>query len=94
MPIAKPANFDDVAVARPKMPTPVREAIAAKKEALAAEFAKYDGAGEGKVSYEVLQEVLASFGLELNDQALITLMRRFDLEKEGKVSYEQILSMA
>ena len=68
--------------------------IAAKKEALAAEFAKYDGAGEGKVSYEVLQEVLASFGLELNDQALITLMRRFDLEKEGKVSYEQILSMA
>ena len=68
--------------------------IATKKEALAAEFAKYDGAGEGKVSYEVLQEVLASFGLELNDQALITLMRRFDLEKEGKVSYEQILSMA
>ena len=36
MPIAKPANFDDVAVARPKMPTPVREAIAAKKEAAAA----------------------------------------------------------
>ena len=68
--------------------------IAAKKEALAAEFAKYDGAGEGKVSYEVLQEVLASFGLELNDQALITLMRRFDLEKEGKVSYMEILSMA
>ena len=36
MPIAKPATFDDVAVARPKMPTPVREAIAAKKEAAAA----------------------------------------------------------
>ena len=46
------------------------------------------------MSYEVLQEVLASFGLELNDQALITLMRRFDLEKEGKVSYMEILSMA
>ena len=32
--------------------------------------------------------------MELNDQVLITLMRRFDLNKEGLVDYKGFMGMA
>lgn len=64
-----------------------------KKEALLEKFVQTDKANSGLVSYEVLQDALAANDMELNDQVLITLMRRFDLEKDGNISYNDLLNL-
>ena len=46
------------------------------------------------VSYAEFQDLLASNGMELNDQVLITLMRQFDKEQNGMVAYEEFLALA
>ena len=50
-------------------------------------FKLADPNGSGLVSYEVLQETLMKCDMELNDQVLITLMRRFDLSKDGNIAW-------
>ena len=68
--------------------------VMAEKRALLEEaFKAADVNGTGLVSYEVLQEVLMKCDMELNDQVLITLMRRFDLDKSGKINYEDLLAL-
>jgi len=65
-----------------------------KKDVLLAATKKEDPKGVGKISYDVLQDVLSENDMELTDQVLITLMRRFDLDKNGMVSYVDFLSLA
>ena len=36
-------------------------------------------------------DVLANNDMELNDQVLITLMRRYDVNKDGNIAYEDLL---
>jgi len=57
-------------------------------------FQAQDPAGTGQVSYDVLQDVLISNDMELNDQVLITIMRRFDLKKDGHINYQHFLKLA
>ena len=38
--------------------------------------------------------MLSANDMELNDQVLITLMRRYDLNKDGNVNYKDMLSLA
>jgi len=64
-----------------------------KKATLAAKFVAADAGATGFVSYEVLQDALAANDMELNDQVLITLMRRFDLNKDGSIAYNDLLNM-
>jgi len=70
--------------------TPV---VKEKKDALMAAFKEADVAGTGFVSYEILQDKLAANDMELNDQVLISLMRRFDLNKDGNIAYEDLLKL-
>jgi len=65
-----------------------------KKSQLAAAFQQCDPSGSGVISYEVMQDVLSENDMELNDQVLITLMRRFDLKKDGNITYGDFLSLA
>ena len=64
-----------------------------KKAALLEAFAAVDTAGSGEVSYEVIQDALSTNDLELNDQVLITLMRRFDTDHTGMVKYNELLGV-
>ena len=64
-----------------------------KKSALGSKFVEADKAASGFVSYEVLQDALAGNDMELNDQVLITLMRRFDLNKDGNIAYNDLLNL-
>jgi hypothetical protein len=65
-----------------------------KKHMIQAELAQADPHGTGAVSYETLQQVLTAADMELNDQVLITLMRRFDLNRDGNVAYNELLMLA
>ena len=65
-----------------------------KRDVLAAGFAAADTDGVGTVSYDVMQDVLMSNDMELNDQVLITLLRRFDLNKDGNIAYNDMLELA
>ena len=38
----------------------------------------------------MLQEVLMKCDMELNDQVLITIMRRYDLAKDGNISWVEL----
>merc|ERR1711988_254077 len=60
---------------------------------LEVKFKGIDGAGSGLVTYEALQDALTESKMELNDQVLITLMRRFDINKDGTVNYNDLLSL-
>ena len=42
------------------------------------------------MSYEAFQEVLSGNDMELNDQVLITIMRRYDLAKDGNSSWVEL----
>merc|ERR1712150_63843 len=64
-----------------------------KKEVLKAKFKEADVASSGFVSYEILQDILAGCDMELNDQVLISLMRRFDLNKDGNIAYNDLLEL-
>ena len=65
--------------------------VMAEKRALLEEaFKAADVNGTGLVSYEVLQEVLMKCDMELNDQVLITIMRRYDLAKDGNISWVEL----
>jgi len=48
----------------------------------------------GFVSYESFQDVLADNDMELNDQVLITLMRRYDYGKDGYINYGDLMLLA
>jgi hypothetical protein len=65
-----------------------------KEIALNASFVTADPSATGLVSYEAFQGVLAANSMELNDQVLITLMRRFDLNKDGNISYSSMMSLS
>jgi len=65
-----------------------------KAEELTAYFKGEDEGGSGFVSYEVLQSALAAYDMELNDQVLITLMRKYDYSKDGTVAYADLISLA
>jgi len=67
--------------------------MAEKKEVLSAAFQQADANGTGMVSYEVLQEVLMKCDMELNDQVLISLMRRYDLGKDGNISWKEFVML-
>jgi len=64
-----------------------------KKSALSAKFQASDPSGTGFVTYETLQDALAANDMELNDQVLITLMRRFDVHKDGNIAYNDLLNL-
>merc|ERR1719238_1504556 len=64
--------------------------MAEKKALLEEAFKAADVNGTGLVSYEVLQEVLMKCDMELNDQVLITNMRRYDLAKDGNISWVEL----
>jgi len=64
-----------------------------KKDKLMKAF-KEQETKSGFVSYETLQDVLSENDMELNDQVLITLMRRYDLSKDGNIAYEQFIMLS
>ena len=64
--------------------------MAEKKALLEEAFKAADVNGTGLVSYEVLQEVRMKCDMELNDQVLITTMRRYDLAKDGNISWVEL----
>lgn len=66
--------------------------LAEKREALLADFAAADRSESGYVNYEPFQAALAGAGMELNDQVLVTLLRRFDVRKDGTVSYRELMN--
>jgi hypothetical protein len=57
-------------------------------------FAKADPAAAGLISYETFQDALSECDMDLNDQVLITLMRRFDMNKDGNIKYDDMMSLA
>jgi len=65
-----------------------------KKAALAPAFQAADPSGTGYVSYDRLQDILSEGDMELNDQVLITLMRRYDYNKDGNIKWEDMLMLA
>lgn len=68
--------------------------VMAEKKALLEEACKVaDPNGSGLVSYEVLQEVLMKCDMELNDQVLITIMRRYDLAKDGNINWQEFVML-
>lgn len=67
--------------------------LAEKSGGLNAAFAAADASSTGKVSYETFQDILGANDMELNDQVLITLMRRFDLNKDGNISYADLMTL-
>ena len=67
---------------------------AAKAAALGAAFKGADPSETGFVSYDVLQDILAENDMELNDQVLITLMRRYDYNKDGNIKWVDFMSLA
>jgi len=64
-----------------------------KSAALSAACSAVDQ-GTDFVSYDVLQDVLAEQDMELNDQVLITLMRRFDYKKDGHIQWKDLMTLA
>ena len=64
-----------------------------KYNTLNSSFDQADPSGIGLVSYEVLQDVLSANDMELNDQVLITLMRRYDLNKDGNIAYKDLMAL-
>jgi len=67
--------------------------LSEKKDALAEAFKSADPSATGVVSYEVVQDALSANDLELNDQVLITLMRRFDTDHTGNIKYKELLGI-
>ena len=65
-----------------------------KKGQLGSAFQAADPSSSGFVSYETLQDVLSENDMELNDQVLITIMRRYDLNKDGNIAYNDFLTLA
>jgi len=72
----------------------LKPVLSEKAQALNDLFAANDPSGTGKISYEALQEVLNQSDIELNDQVLITLMRRFDANRDGNIDYKNLMSLA
>ena len=65
-----------------------------KKTPLEGALVAADPSGSGFVTYEALQDILSENDMDLNDQVLITLMRRFDLNKDGNIKYTDLMSLA
>jgi len=65
-----------------------------KAVVMAEAFSAADPGKTGLISYEMLQEALMKCDMELNDQVLITLMRRFDLSKDGNIAWQELLMLA
>jgi hypothetical protein len=64
-----------------------------KAEALNAGFKSADTSDTGFVTYDLLQDILSDNDMELNDQVLITLMRRYDYKKDGKINYVDLVGL-
>merc|ERR1719181_1839442 len=64
-----------------------------KSGALIASFKVADPAATGFVSYDALQDILSENDMELNDQVLITLMRRYDYGKNGNIKYADLMML-
>jgi len=75
------------------LPSSLRPCSRRSSSSLGPSFAAADAAGTGLVSYETLQDVLSANDMELNDQVLITLMRRYDLNKDGNIAYKDLMSL-
>ena len=65
-----------------------------KKAVLMPAFKVADAAESGFIPYEALQDILSENDMDLNDQVLITLMRRYDLMKDGNIKYEDLMSLS
>ena len=65
-----------------------------KASVLSPAFEAADPSGTGFVSYETLQDVLSENDMDLNDQVLITLMRRYDYNKDGNIKYSDMMMLA
>merc|ERR1711988_241923 len=65
--------------------------VAEKASELKAKFDGLDSAKAGAVSYDQLREVLEACEIQLNDQALITILRRFDHDGSGMINIEEFL---
>jgi len=65
-----------------------------KASVLAPALKAADPAGTGFVSYEMLQDILSENDMDLNDQVLITLMRRYDYNKDGNIKYDDMMMLA
>jgi len=65
-----------------------------KAPMLSAAMKAADPTGSGFVSYDALQDILSENDMELNDQVLITLMRRFDYHKDGNIKYDDLMALA
>lgn len=72
----------------------LKPVLSEKAQGLNGAFAQYDTSGSGLISYEALQEILNQCDIELNDQVLITLMRRFDVNRDGNIDYKNLMSLA
>jgi len=70
----------------------LKPAMGEKGAEIQAAFQACDASGAGFVTYDDLQNCLSKCGLELNDQALITIMRRWDLNKDGTIAYKEFLT--
>ena len=64
------------------------------KTGLDAAFKAADAGDTGFVSYDILQDILSENDMELNDQVLITLMRRYDYAKDGNIKYLDLMALA
>jgi hypothetical protein len=65
-----------------------------KAATLDAAFRSVDAACTGYVTYDALQDILSESDMELNDQVLITLMRRYDYNKDGNIKYSDLMVLA
>jgi hypothetical protein len=71
----------------------LRAPLNEKKQALLDALQKMDPDNTGTVSYDVVQQVLSENDLELNDQVLITLLRRYDTQHTGDINYVELLAL-
>merc|ERR1711988_816809 len=69
----------------------LKPVLTTKAEEIKSAFEALDRDSNGYVSYDEFREVLMANGIDLNDQALITLFRRWDLDGDGRVSYAEFL---
>lgn len=66
--------------------------VAEKAALLKGKFDALESAQSGSVSYDELRDALETCEIQLNDQALITILRRFDHDGSGMVSIEEFMA--
>ena len=71
----------------------LRAPLLEKRATLLETLALADPDGTGTVTYDVVQQALSECDLELNDQVLITLLRRYDTDHTGDIKYNELLAL-